>query len=376
MKLHIHPWVAAALVLCLSTAPAVAQNTDCEEISLQEQSTPQEAQVAFDKLRHNHCLGDHPNCRPDLLGTEILIDGRNLCVAVSAWQRGEVKDVSSAGGIIDALVGSLESVQTLPGIVDIYRRLLAEMTDKRNTLFLAQSADDLPISDWDMDIVMFDSEPERRIDFLSTLRSECGTSAACPAALEDIAALYSHGQLFERILNSLLEDRREATINQLELVDTMWTSVRTSARGLYPWEIWFNDELIDVDEIDIFAPPPDHQFILVHPGAGYEYSDQYCDAEPLFEAAVLEIAGFYRWSYTPEGKLHRPWGGSLVATWRNNSADENLGFGLMAHLPRNWSLGVTYRDPDEYSLVLGVDAAKWLTHPGRWQEALRGKLLE
>ncbi len=369
------------LLTILPSGLLVAQNQpfDCSGIKLDEQTTADQAQMAFDKLRLKGCLGD-TLCNTGLLGSNSTVQlvgqsaPMNLCKAVSTWESSKKKDVPEAASIITAIISSLEGIETSGAESVIQARLVEEMKAKRIEIWTTSEIGELPISDWDMDIKMFDRDPNQAIDFLATLRTKCAVATDCPEALKDIAALFSHGQLMERMLSGLLKDYRQAAIKRLNLVDSMWGSVRTSARAVYPWEIVFNNFFIDIDEIDIFAPPPDHQYILLHPGLGYEYSDEFDDGEPLFETAILEVFGYFHWSYDEKGELKRQFGGSLVASWRNHPADENLGLGVMFHLPRNWSVGVTYRENDEYSLLFGVDAAKWFTKEGRWQQKLRGLL--
>ena len=98
----------------------------------------------------------------------------------------------------------------------------------------------------------------------------------------------------------------------------------------------------------------------------------------LEEALVLELVGFYRWRWggDDEATMKKPFGASLIATWTGPS---DLGYGVMIHLPKNWSLGVTRREIagiDETTYLLSVDLGKFLVDERRLREDLIGKLEE
>ncbi len=376
----MHKRIAPALFVLLAVLPVSVLSAeevafDCSSVKAADQTTPDKAQAAFaNKLRHNDCLGA-ALCSTSWLGYTLGDDDLDLCQEMATWDKAKEREVPYGARLITEIISGLERVNASGGVGEIQTRLLSEMKQKQRDIWSSDDVGDLPISDWDMTIEMFKTDVDPGINFVNTLRSECADAARCPGALNDIAGLYSHGQLMERILSGLLDTYRQATIKYLTTIDKQWTAFRTSARAMYPWEIYINDRLYDLSEIDGFIPPPTRQFTLFHPGAGYAVSDEFDDGEQLFEAAILEIVGFYRWDgWKKDGSLKRPWGGSLVATWRNHQNDENLGFGGFLHLPRNWSVGATWRKGDEYSLLLGVDAAKWFTKDGRLQSTLKNRL--
>jgi len=70
----------------------------------------------------------------------------------------------------------------------------------------------------------------------------------------------------------------------------------------------------------------------------------------------------------------RPLGGSIVTSWTGDSGGD-LGYGVMIHLPRNWSLGVTRRSVDgndDTTFLLSVDLGKFLLE----EQRLRQNLIE
>ena len=115
---------------------------------------------------------------------------------------------------------------------------------------------------------------------------------------------------------------------------------------------------------------------MLHPSVALEY-DNSADGE-LDDALVVELAGFYRWRWGGDNgaTMTRPFGVSAIASW--TGADE-LGYGVMIHLPKNWSLGVTRREiagQDETTYLLSVDLGKFLVDERKLREKLIGKLDE
>ena len=107
-----------------------------------------------------------------------------------------------------------------------------------------------------------------------------------------------------------------------------------------PWESFINGRIIEAPGFPETGPP-DHQWILLHPTLGLELSASSLDEARVKEVLHIELLGhiWYR------GQLLDNFRGlSVTASLRE---DVDPGLGLMLHIKRNWSVGISWHDVDE-----------------------------
>lgn len=244
--------------------------------------------------------------------------------------------------------------------------------------------DRLPKGEWQREgLTLFADDPdevggppgERQIDTLAILTAECtGGESECRAAFERLGGVWTLALSQQTLLNGLQKTHRLATLRYLTDLDQRWRAYLLGGRSLLPWELLVNSEIHRRKLADErgFIEPPRRQLLFLHPEAAYEYREW---AENGLEGVlVLEAVGFYRWRWGEGGSMKRPWGGSLILSW-DDSEDDSLGYGLMVHLPRNWSLGVVARrnqGDDELAVVLAADLPKLFTKTAKLRDRLRG----
>jgi len=189
------------------------------------------------------------------------------------------------------------------------------------------------------------------------LESECRKSAEqCTKALRGAAELVVHMETTHLVANGLLVRERQKAADYVTKLDQQWTKYFDESRFQYPWELGINSWRFK--ERGGLVPPPSDQIIFMHPSVGFRYSRQ--AASSFDQALVLEIAGYYRWRWEG-GDTKGLIGGSLIATRTNEPDAAKTGYGVMVHLPKNMSVGVT-RQPiasgHATAVIVSLDIAK------------------
>jgi len=180
-----------------------------------------------------------------------------------------------------------------------------------------------------------------------------GCPGSCTEAFRRAARFYTIASLYRRSLGKLLQAERDATLAYLEGLENRWEAYFSGAYSQYPWELALNSWRYK--RSPGLAEPPTRQLILGHPGIAYEVVDQE-DETVLRDALTVELLGFYRWRFKDD-KVRRPFGASLVVAWHGSVGDD-VGYGVLVHLPRSWSLGFSYRDDTEFSALISADLGK------------------
>lgn len=221
------------------------------------------------------------------------------------------------------------------------------------------------------DLKFFADEQLYEIDITGWVNT-CRGEADCTQTSARAQQVIELATLFRRILNKANQAGLNLFAAQLEQLDLRWRTYLGSSRGQYPWELLVNS--IAYRKTAQFDAPPTSQWILAHPGAGYELTRSAPDRQPS-ESLLLEIAGVYRWAWAEE-KMRQRWGGSVTLAWRDaGEGRQKLGYGVLAYLPRQSTVGYVWRPQegsDEHSLVLSADLVKFIRGTQGIKERLIG----
>ena len=339
----------APLFLCAlwPALPAAAQVCVVGEVA-----TPDAAVAAIERLEQAGCLG-RPACESPICKTlnKVLADKQPTPAAVAAALRQLVVEAKKAA---DASPEA-EPLATQVGLS------LANFVDSGTTAAAAWTVE--------QDFVLFADEPHQ-IDVKAWV-SKCSNAPTCTTAAGQAQKVLELARLTGRVLTKAREEKRNEFGRRLDALDKQWRAYLSSSRGQYPWELALNSGLYR--KTAQFDAPPTSQWIVAHPGAGYEMTRNAVDRQPS-ESLLLELAGMYRWAWE-DTKMKQRWGGSVTLAWRDaGEGRQKLGYGVLAYLPRASTVGYVWRPQDgqdEHSLVLSADLVKFI----RGTEGLKERLI-
>lgn len=329
----------------------------CPDLGQTDQS--QNPIDAFDDLINNKVLGDTA-CNTD------------LCNQITQWgnQEPSLVTTETAGDLLESIRDNAATLpDAQPGVTELQTKL-----SEWQVLMAEAEIGFLPTAEWQpARFILFDGDPEE-INFEDIFLANCPNSISeCSAMFETATCVYTHAVLQRRILRQLLKESRDTTIAYLHRLNLRWTAYNSGGRGLFPWELWANGELYRRKTNGRgFVEPPNKQIAILHPSIAFAYEDT-ADGE-LDEALILELLGWYRWSWGGKSgaAIKRPFGASIIASWDGSS---DVGYGVMIHMPKNWSIGVTRRSVagnDETSVLVSMDLGKFLLE----EQKLRTRLID
>lgn len=322
----------------------------------------QDVFIAFDTLLSNGALGG-ASC------------DTALCGRVKQWEdrpAGDAKVTQSASLLEDIRTAAMALPIDVAGVVNVQGRF-AEWE------ILLLTNDDvalLPTAVWQpAQMELFSGHPDA-VNFEENLADACGddgTVGDCRTTFDVSTCAYSLASMQRRVLFELLEEERRATVDYLDLLNRRWASFNTGGRSLFPWELgingWWYGRKHDTRG---FVEPPSMQIVIAHPSIAIDYAN--AESGGMEEALVLEVLGWYRWRWGDDSSaIERPFGASVIATWTGGQGD--VGYGVMVHLPKNWSIGVTRREilgEDETTVLVSVDLGKLIAK----ENGLRNELFE
>jgi hypothetical protein len=220
------------------------------------------------------------------------------------------------------------------------------------------------------------------------LAQACAPDVAQTHCSEAVAAAGStvlHALLYQTAVTSFQKEDREAFLAYVETTDQRWANYFDSSRSQFPWELLVNSWRFDSElkhrrdnpndaEGPGLSGPPGDQWILLHPSVGLRYASG-ADRK-LDQVIVLEALGYYRWDWRG-ADVKSPLGGSLIATWRGSGTEQRKGYGFMAHLPKNYSIGLIQEHGNgqrHIALVISADLEKLFQDPAAQKNALLGIL--
>jgi len=207
---------------------------------------------------------------------------------------------------------------------------------------------------------------------------------ACKLALDRGKAWLRAAVLVESTLTLYAAAPLDELRKRSELRLAMWHAYRDEALPQFPWEWILNSVLMKESRDKDTAgqpvgpqPVPTSQIIFLHPGVGLEWRDEPDDAPTSTDSNTqpimyLEILGRNRWSWDETtGKMIGGAGVSLVATYADREADDDVGYGLIFHSRRTkaYTLGVT-RSGDTTNFIVNADLAEFFKDRlAYWREA-------
>ncbi|PWG61448.1 hypothetical protein [Sediminicurvatus halobius] len=177
---------------------------------------------------------------------------------------------------------------------------------------------------------------------------EVADRADCFDVLDEYAELYNHAQA------TYASDSALAFARYARDLDAQWQAYLDDARSQTLLELTLNSYLYRRDEDARFAPPPERQWILLHPNLVMEYVEGAEDGDQFQEALMLEVVGVNYWR---QERWYLPSGGSLIALYSDRREVEDWGYGAALHFANAYTVGVSRRD-DETGFFLTVDLLK------------------
>lgn len=338
--------LSLAVALAAACLPALAQ--ECADLT----ASPPDADVASATLANlaaDGCLGS--------AGKPCLAELDALCREVDDFEQLSVDpaDPTTEIALARAFVALPEPLRAaLPAGKREEDALRAEMRQQFVT-YLQNGKADVARARYQPNGHVFFAHGASEVDLDALLEDACATD--CAEGLHRAARFYTVAALYRRSLGKLLEGERLASLTYLDGLDKRWQAYFSSAYSQYPWELALNSSRYK--RSPALAEPPTRQFILAHPGVAYEIIKE--DGEQtLKESLILELVGFHRWQFDGD-KLRRPFGASLLVSWHGSTGDE-VGYGVILHLPRSWSLGVTYRQDSDFAALVSADLGKLITN--------------
>lgn len=199
------------------------------------------------------------------------------------------------------------------------------------------------------------------------------SKSECINAFTTIVRSYILIGLSRELIESQTRKQTEEAAKRTSLKLGRWKTFSDGARAMLYWESLINGTQKLPEEG--FEFPPDYQWILLHPSAALA-ADGFT-TENAEGVLLLELFGgyFWRWEGTEMKSPFKlpgflddyPLGGALTLGF---DSDSDLGLGLVAHLPRNWSIGGIMDKDGELNLLLSLDVAKFFTNPGEQRKSL------
>lgn len=225
-------------------------------------------------------------------------------------------------------------------VVELMRSRLAEAKLQVDTFDATVEA-----AYWELgDLDYFDGA----LDLKAPIRRSCGvaTAPSCASGVALATEIVRHGELVHAVLNKVLSERRLVPIyHEVVALDEKWDYYFEKGRSQYLWELALNGALYRRKlESNELAPPPNGQWILLHPGAAVQFVRGNQSPDDTSAVAIVELVGYNRlWS---QGSVLRdlPLGISAIATVSLNEQGDRLGWGAMVHIKNKFSIGAARRD--------------------------------
>jgi hypothetical protein len=372
--------IAAALVWATAPSDAAAAGAcDLPALEAAVRADPEAAAVGLAEAQLAGCFGIDaaPFC-----ATGGPAD--TVCLAIRGWALGyqepepDLLALCEAAGALTAWLAEVAgTLPPSPAVATVGRRLADWQVDCRDPIghALVESG----AADWQVggDLVAFGGADQ--VDVLAAVDAACPADAAGAVLADCVATTRSHFVLLALIglqhdINSrLLGENLAATVQYVVDLDTRWDQYFTRGRALLPWEVALNGRLARPERG--FNEPPSYQLILLHPSpvvttSGFRHGS-------MVAGIALDLVGVYAWRW--EGTRMRspvampgwlgdlPLGGALTLVVDGN---DDPGLGLVAYLPRNWSLGAAVKSDGDVRLLLSVDLAKLLIDPESQRQRL------
>jgi hypothetical protein len=190
------------------------------------------------------------------------------------------------------------------------------------------------------------------------VRSPDSCAIAARAAAEELTL----AQLEWRVLEQMLRPARLRTVAELKSLELRWAAYLAHGPAVYPWELWLVGRRVHpTRELPTFPSPPNGQWVLLHPGTGYQHVR--VGSAKLDEALALEALGYRGWSWRNDN-LHPRFGASALLAWDGDTKG-HVATGLLVHLLPPVSFGAAYRATTDkrsrWPIYVSTDLGKLIT---------------
>ena len=194
-------------------------------------------------------------------------------------------------------------------------------------------------------------------------------SAPCAEAYKVANYIVRDAQLVERALTYYASPIIDANYRAAQIRDRQWSAYFDEALFQYPWELvvngwWINRH--DPRPRDAagnrlgFLTPPTAQWILFHPNVGFEYLGGAADGNQFEPTVFIELVGYNRWRWNSMGEMRNALGVSLIGSYSDRAAADDLAYGLMLHYRNGLALAVTQHGGDT-GWLLSTDLAQYFS---------------
>jgi hypothetical protein len=358
------------IILLVMAIPAVTVfGADCTPPAVQK---AEEATAALDDLRSVGCLGGVA-CSAELC-KKIQSFTEKWCVK-DTGEFCKLKTIdkalfSEAGELLGALEGKVESLPPNGTAVPQLRGMMGRWQDAFKSIE-TRPVGGTRITEWDTGGMRLFPDTIYMIDMEKAFAASCGTPAECRGALDSAREAYTEAALTHRVLAVLAGGDVQQAFEHIKQLDARWHAYHNDTRAIYPWEMCANGYLVHESPVKGFAEPPNKQILFLHPSAGFEY--RFSGNDRLQEAILLDVIGFYRWRWggKEEAEIKRPWGLAVAASYDGVEPS----YGVTAHFPKNWSLGVGVDRHGKVSLSLNADFGNYLLNKKKSVDKLKDKFL-
>lgn len=182
----------------------------------------------------------------------------------------------------------------------------------------------------------------------------CDAGAAEAAAADCFGVLDEYADLYNYAQATYASDSALAFARYARDLGEQWEAYLDDARSQTLLELTLNSYLYRREEDARFAPPPERQWILLHPNLVVEYVDEADDGDQFKEALMLEVVGVNYWR---QERWYVPSGGSLIALYSDRREVEDWGYGAALHFANAYTVGVS-RHSGDTGVFLTVDLLK------------------
>jgi hypothetical protein len=355
------------VVLLVFTAVSPDVHADCTSPSVM---SAEEAIEALNNLRSDGCLGGNACTTPLCVRINTFVKkwcGENQALFCAPTSPSPEIFPEAKGLVLDLR----KEAENLPSKGAAAPQLLG-MMGRWNDVF--HNIGKTPVSgaritEWDTGGMRLFPDTVYMVDVERLFAERCAAPEVCRESLDSVREVYTATGLTQRILGVLAGSDVEGARKRIERLDARWHAYHNETRAIFPWEILINGWLIHRPAVRGFTEPPERQILFLHPSAGLGYRSSGDDR--LQEAIILDVIGLYWWKWggEKEAEVEWPMGLSLAASYDGLEPS----YGVMAHFPKNWSLGVVSDRHGDLSLLLSVDFGNFVTEKKSAVEKLRNK---
>ena len=146
-----------------------------------------------------------------------------------------------------------------------------------------------------------------------------------------------------------------------------WGDYFERARSQYIWELALNSWRMGDSRQEVspgvrggFRDVPTSQIILLHPYVAMEYANAEAEGNKFNGTVLVDLVGYNRWSWKPDGAMGFAIGGSLILAASDHAATDDFAVGAMLHVNHQWSIGLVFGG-DDPTVVVSADVAQLWT---------------